>query len=122
MKFLAEKSLKTELRLKRYMVLKLQGLNYKYTVLDIKQNTKPRARSKLEKNTGALVQVFQDYQGNDLLSKAKPCGPDASVPWNDHRWSTVDSGRRPRGSLDFTSGGISGCQTSRREDQKEEGC
>jgi hypothetical protein len=29
MKFLAQKSLKMELRLKRYMVLKLQGLNSK---------------------------------------------------------------------------------------------
>jgi hypothetical protein len=36
MKFLAQKSLKTELRLKRYEVLKLQGLDCNYTGLDIK--------------------------------------------------------------------------------------
>jgi hypothetical protein len=35
----------------------------------------------------------------------------------------VDSGwRRPRGKPELTSGGISGHQTSLREDQKEEGC
>jgi hypothetical protein len=35
----------------------------------------------------------------------------------------VDSGwRRPRGKPEVTSGGISGRQTSLREDQKEEGC
>jgi hypothetical protein len=36
MKFLAHKSLKTELRLKRYRVLKLQGLDCKFQGLDIK--------------------------------------------------------------------------------------
>jgi hypothetical protein len=35
----------------------------------------------------------------------------------------MDSGRRrPRGLPELTSGGISGHQTSPREDQKEEGC
>jgi hypothetical protein len=35
----------------------------------------------------------------------------------------VDSGRRrPRGSPELTLDGISGRQTSPREDQKEEGC
>jgi hypothetical protein len=43
MKLLAQKSLKTELRLKRYRVLKLQGLDSNYTGLDIKYNLKPRA-------------------------------------------------------------------------------
>jgi hypothetical protein len=33
---LAQKSLKTELRLKSYRVLKLQGLDYKFLGLDIK--------------------------------------------------------------------------------------
>jgi hypothetical protein len=56
MKLLEQKLLKMELRLKSYRVLKLQGLDCKFQVLDIKQNTKPRARSKLEQNTGALVQ------------------------------------------------------------------
>jgi hypothetical protein len=35
-KLLAQKSLKTELQLKRYRVLKLQGLDCNYTGLDIK--------------------------------------------------------------------------------------
>jgi hypothetical protein len=69
------------------------------------------------------VQVFKDYQGNDLFSKAKPRGPGASVPWTGRRWSTVDSGRRwPRSSPELTPGSISRCQTSPQEDQKEEGC
>jgi hypothetical protein len=36
MKLLAQKSLKTELRLKSYRVLKLQGLDYKFSGLGIK--------------------------------------------------------------------------------------
>jgi hypothetical protein len=36
MKFLAQKSLKMELRLKSYRVLKFQGLAYKFQGLDIK--------------------------------------------------------------------------------------
>jgi hypothetical protein len=36
MKLLVEKSLKMELRFKKYRVLKLHGLNCKYTWLDIK--------------------------------------------------------------------------------------
>jgi hypothetical protein len=69
------------------------------------------------------VQVFWDYQGNDLFSKTKPRGPGASVLWTDRRWSTVDSRRRrPMGSPELTLGDISGRQTSLREYQKEEGC
>jgi hypothetical protein len=37
---LAQKSLKTELRLKRYRVLKLKGLDCKFTGLDIKYKSK----------------------------------------------------------------------------------
>jgi hypothetical protein len=43
MKLLAQKSLKTELRLKRYEVLKLQGLYYKITVARLQYNQKLRA-------------------------------------------------------------------------------
>jgi hypothetical protein len=42
MKLLAQKSLKMELRLKRYMVLKFQGLDCKYTGLDIKYKSKTK--------------------------------------------------------------------------------
>jgi hypothetical protein len=40
MKLLVQKSLKTELRLKRYRVLNFQGLDCKYTGLDIKYKLK----------------------------------------------------------------------------------
>jgi hypothetical protein len=42
MKLLAQKSLITELRLKRYGVLKLQGLDCKFTGLDIKYKSKTK--------------------------------------------------------------------------------
>jgi hypothetical protein len=48
MKILAQKSLKTELRLKRYDILKFQGLGFNY-------NSKIGARSGLITKTGALV-------------------------------------------------------------------
>jgi hypothetical protein len=40
MKLLAQKSLKIELRLKSYRVLKLKGLDCKFWGLDIKENPK----------------------------------------------------------------------------------
>jgi hypothetical protein len=40
MELLAQKSLKIQLRLKRYRVLKLQGLDCKFTGLDIKYKSK----------------------------------------------------------------------------------
>jgi hypothetical protein len=40
MELLAQKSLKTELRLKRYRVLKFQGLECKFIGVDIKYNSK----------------------------------------------------------------------------------
>jgi hypothetical protein len=42
MEVLAQKSLKMELRLKRYRVLKLEGLDCKFTRLDIKHNSKTK--------------------------------------------------------------------------------
>jgi hypothetical protein len=52
MKLLARKSLKTELRLKRYRVLKFQGLDCKYTGLDIKYKSK----------TGDWIAIYIDYR------------------------------------------------------------
>jgi hypothetical protein len=51
MKLLAQKSLKTELRLKRYKVLKLQGLDFTY-------KTKIGARQEFARRLRASVQDF----------------------------------------------------------------
>jgi hypothetical protein len=53
MKLLAQKSLKTELRLKSYEVLKLQGLVYKIAGLDCIGNSNLSDRSKLTNRAGA---------------------------------------------------------------------
>jgi hypothetical protein len=39
------------------------------------------------------VQVFWDYQGNELFFKEKTCGPGVSIPWTGDRWSTVNYGQ-----------------------------
>jgi hypothetical protein len=52
MKLLAQKSLKTELRLKRYRVLKFWGLDCKYTGLDIKYKSK----------TEDWIAIYTDYR------------------------------------------------------------
>jgi hypothetical protein len=55
MKLLAQKSLKTELRLKRYGVLNLQGLDQKTVGVDFISNLKLRARSEFIKTIGGSV-------------------------------------------------------------------
>jgi hypothetical protein len=55
MKLLAQKSLKTELRLKRYVVLKLQGLDCKTAETRFKLKSELRTRLELEHNSGASV-------------------------------------------------------------------
>jgi hypothetical protein len=60
MKLLAQKSLKMELRLKRYEVLKLQGLHCNLQIIQ-----GPRCKS------------FRIKQNNGLFYKAKTCGPRA---------------------------------------------
>jgi hypothetical protein len=57
MKLLTQKSLKSELQLKRYEVLKLQGQIVKLQGLGLKESSKLRARLELIKMTGASVQV-----------------------------------------------------------------
>jgi hypothetical protein len=52
MKLLERKSLKTELRLKRYRVLKFWGLDCKYTGLDIKYKSK----------TEDWIAIYTDYR------------------------------------------------------------
>jgi hypothetical protein len=52
MKLLAQKSLKTELWLKRYRVLKFRGLDCKYTGLDIKYKSK----------TEDWIAIYTDYR------------------------------------------------------------
>jgi hypothetical protein len=52
MKLLAQKSIKTELRLKRYRVLKFRGLDCKYTGLHIKCKSK----------TVDWIAIYTDYR------------------------------------------------------------
>jgi hypothetical protein len=60
MKLLVQKSLKTELRLKRYKVLKLQGLDCKIAWVRFKIELKTGARSELYQKPRASVQTSWD--------------------------------------------------------------
>jgi hypothetical protein len=55
MKLLAQKSLKTDLRLKRYEVLKLKGLDFNYKM-------KTGARLEFTRRTGTRLRM-QHFQG-----------------------------------------------------------
>jgi hypothetical protein len=80
---LAQKSLKIELRLKRYEVFKWQGL-------DCKNKSKTRARSGLEHNTGSLEEDLWDLQGNGLFFNREISEPSSSSVDRAALWSTVD--------------------------------
>jgi hypothetical protein len=61
MKLLVQKSLKTVLQLKRYDVLKWQGLDCKFQGLDYKYVSKQRARIEFIETTRASVKNSMDY-------------------------------------------------------------
>jgi hypothetical protein len=66
-----QKSLKTGLRLKRYDVLKLQGLGCKFTELNIKYKSKSMARLQYNQKLRAPVQVYRIYRNIELFLKGK---------------------------------------------------
>jgi hypothetical protein len=68
MNLLAQKSLRTELRLKRYDVLMLQGL-------DIKQNTKTGAGSEFSENPRASMQTSGIYWNIRVIFEWIICRP-----------------------------------------------
>jgi hypothetical protein len=86
MKLLAQKSLKTELRLKGYESLNFQGLKHKITKLKIDFLLKLGLNLICGKLRGLGERVW-DLLDFDLFLKGKIGGPDAQV-----RWTT--SGRR----------------------------
>jgi hypothetical protein len=70
MKLLAQKLFKTELWLKRYKILKLQGLDFNYKM-------KTWARQEFARKPRASVQDSQNYQGIELFSQKKIDEPSA---------------------------------------------
>jgi hypothetical protein len=75
MKLLAQKSLKTELRLKSYKILKFYGQKCKFTELKKWFSFKPRVHSQYKTSSGGFVQNYRIIRDFDLFLHGKNGGP-----------------------------------------------
>jgi hypothetical protein len=124
MELLAQKSLKMELRLKRYMVLKLQGLDCKFTGLDIKYNLKTEGwitiyidNMVLSAKLAELIRIYDLF----FIRKAGEPGSQCSGPAVGLRSMVASRRRRDKSSLELSPQVVTAMESSPRLEKLGDG-